>query len=161
MLRPGGILFYSTCTLNPSENERVVSRFLEEKKEEFEPYFLDLPPEILRAREEPAHQLTIFPQMCGTDGFFIAGPAEKNGVKGMERVDIKSMTLPELKASLAELGQPAYRAGQIYQWLHRKSAWDFSAMTNLSRPLRNGLPTIMKSPGRPLRENMFPKLTER
>ena len=57
----------------------------------------------------------------------------------MERVDIKSMTLPELKASLAELGQPAYRAGQIYQWLHRKSAWDFSAMTNLSRPLRERL----------------------
>lgn len=60
-------------------------------------------------------------------------------MKGMERVDIKSMTLPELKASLAELGQPAYRAGQIYQWLHRKSAWDFSAMTNLSRPLRERL----------------------
>ena len=79
MLRPGGILFYSTCTLNPSENERVVSRFLEEKKEEFEPYFLDLPPEILRAREEPAHQLTIFPQMCGTDGFFIAGLRKKMG----------------------------------------------------------------------------------
>ncbi|WP_312853849.1 RsmB/NOP family class I SAM-dependent RNA methyltransferase [Thermoactinomyces mirandus] len=33
MLRPGGRLVYSTCTFNPSENEGVISRFLEKHPE--------------------------------------------------------------------------------------------------------------------------------
>ena len=32
---------------------------------------------------------------------------------------MKSMTLPELTAVLKELGQPAFRAKQVYTWLHR------------------------------------------
>ena len=35
------------------------------------------------------------------------------------REDIKSMTLPELQGAMVSLGQPAFRAGQIYTWLHR------------------------------------------
>ena len=30
MVRPGGTLMYSTCTLNPEENEEVCDRFLRE-----------------------------------------------------------------------------------------------------------------------------------
>ena len=37
------------------------------------------------------------------------------------REDIKSMTLEELRGAMAALGQPAFRAGQIYTWLHRGS----------------------------------------
>ena len=52
--------------------------------------------------------------------------------------DIKSMTLEELTQELAALGEPAFRAGQIYQWMHR-GARSFDEMTNLSKPLRERL----------------------
>lgn len=34
-------------------------------------------------------------------------------------MNLKSMTLPELTAVLKELGQPAFRAKQVYTWLHK------------------------------------------
>lgn len=49
--------------------------------------------------------------------------------------DIKSMTLEEMGAYLKELGQPAFRAKQVFQWLHR-GAKSFDEMTNLSKDLR-------------------------
>lgn len=49
--------------------------------------------------------------------------------------DIKSMTLEELGEYLKELGQPAFRAKQIFQWLHR-GVTSFEEMTNLSKTLR-------------------------
>lgn len=33
-------------------------------------------------------------------------------------MNLKSMTLPELSALLKEMGQPAFRAKQLYGWLH-------------------------------------------
>lgn len=53
--------------------------------------------------------------------------------------DIKSMTLPELTAALAELRQPAYRARQVYQWLHQKRVCSFNEMNNLPKALRGEL----------------------
>ena len=35
--------------------------------------------------------------------------------------DIKAMLPEELEAALKELGQPKYRAGQIFDWLNRGS----------------------------------------
>lgn len=52
--------------------------------------------------------------------------------------DIKSMTLPELTEELAALGEPKFRAAQIYSWLHR-GARSFEEMTNLSKTLRGKL----------------------
>lgn len=57
----------------------------------------------------------------------------------MEKKDIKSMTMEELSKELKELGQPAFRSGQIFSWLHEKKAADFSEMTNLSKELRERL----------------------
>ena len=48
---------------------------------------------------------------------------------------IKSMTLPELTEMLKGLGQPAFRAKQLYTWLHR-GARSYSEMTNLPQTLR-------------------------
>ena len=48
------------------------------------------------------------------------------------------LTLPELEAELREMGEPKFRAAQIYTWLHR-GAPDFSAMTNLPLSLREKL----------------------
>ena len=52
--------------------------------------------------------------------------------------DIKSMTLAELTEDFAALGEPKYRAGQVYAWLHR-GARSFDEMTNLSKTLREKL----------------------
>ena len=52
--------------------------------------------------------------------------------------DIKSMTLAELGAELKVLGEPAFRAKQIYRWMHR-GVRDFSEMTDISRSLRERL----------------------
>ena len=49
--------------------------------------------------------------------------------------DIKSMTLEELTALFREMGEPSFRAGQVYTWLHR-GVRNFDEMTNLSKTLR-------------------------
>lgn len=53
-------------------------------------------------------------------------------------VDIKSMTPEELAAWLKELGEPAFRAKQIFKWLYRGVA-SFDEMTDLSKALRQKL----------------------
>ena len=49
--------------------------------------------------------------------------------------DIKSMTEAELTAYCKALGQPAFRAKQIFTWLHR-GVTSFDGMTDLSKSLR-------------------------
>ena len=57
-----------------------------------------------------------------------------------EKIDIKSMNLQELTAFVTEtLGEPGYRAAQIYQWIHVKLARSFEEMTSLSKALRQKL----------------------
>ena len=51
---------------------------------------------------------------------------------------IKSMTLPEIGALLKEMGQPAFRAKQVYTWLHR-GVRSYEEMTNLPKALRDTL----------------------
>ena len=50
-------------------------------------------------------------------------------------MNLKSMTLPEIGAVLKELGQPAFRAKQVYTWLH-KGVRSYDEMTNLPQTLR-------------------------
>ena len=52
--------------------------------------------------------------------------------------NLKSMTLPEVGAVLKELGQPAFRAKQVYTWLH-KGVRSYEEMTNLPKVLRDTL----------------------
>lgn len=53
--------------------------------------------------------------------------------------DILSMDLPELTEEIKALGQPAYRAGQIFKWLHEACVADFDEMTNIPKNLRQQL----------------------
>ena len=50
-------------------------------------------------------------------------------------MNLKSLTLPEMAAILKELGQPAFRAKQVFTWLH-KGARSYDEMTNLPKALR-------------------------
>jgi cytochrome c biogenesis protein ResB len=51
----------------------------------------------------------------------------------MDKIDIRSLTLPELQEETAAMGLPKFRAGQIYSWLHQKYAASFDEMTNISK----------------------------
>ena len=66
-VRPGGTLVYSTCTLNPDENEHIVTRFLMEHPE-FTAVDFDLGP----AGGSRNGMRTFYPHLDGCDGFFIA-----------------------------------------------------------------------------------------
>lgn len=71
MVKQGGVLQYSTCTLRPEENEKVVAAFLESHPD-FSPRELPLSACFEAAGISSSHQITLFPHIHGTDGFFIA-----------------------------------------------------------------------------------------
>ena len=50
-------------------------------------------------------------------------------------MNLKSMTLSEMSACLKEMGQPAFRAKQVYTWLH-KGVRSYEEMTNIPQALR-------------------------
>ena len=52
--------------------------------------------------------------------------------------DILSMLPQEIETELEALGEPRYRAGQIFQWLGR-GVRDFDGMTNLPKALKEKL----------------------
>ena len=51
---------------------------------------------------------------------------------------LKSMTLPEITQVLKDLGQPGFRAKQVFSWLH-KGIRTYDEMTNLPQNLRKAL----------------------
>ena len=53
-------------------------------------------------------------------------------------MNLKSLTQPELADILKNLGQPAFRAKQVYSWLH-KGVRSYDEMTNLPKALRDTL----------------------
>jgi len=79
MLKPGGLMVYSTCTQEPAENEAVVSYLLDKQESaEIVPIELDIvrSPAItefenLKIRPETKDCLRIYPQDNDTEGFFV------------------------------------------------------------------------------------------
>lgn len=53
-------------------------------------------------------------------------------------MNLKSLTQPELADILKQLGQPSFRAKQVYTWLH-KGVRSYDEMTNLPKALRDAL----------------------
>lgn len=73
-IKKGGIAVFSTCTLNPAENQNNVKRFLSEHPD-FEPF--EILPTLKRAFDEPDYMITLMPHIHGTDGFFISAFRKK------------------------------------------------------------------------------------
>lgn len=111
-VKKGGTLLYSTCTINPDENENNVRWFLDNHSE----YALVEKRLFLQGVDD-----------C--DGFFFAVLKRKSN-------DIKSMYMSELGEWVRSIGEPAFRAGQIYEWLHKKYVASPDEMTNLPKLLR-------------------------
>ena len=55
----------------------------------------------------------------------------------MNKTELMGLTFEELAEFVKEQGMPAFRAKQLFEWLHRGA--DFSQMTNLSRETRETL----------------------
>ena len=66
MVKPGGTLVYSTCTLNPAENEQVCNRFLKDHPS----FFLSDDP-LYRSFSQ-GEFMYVFASPTGGDGFFAA-----------------------------------------------------------------------------------------
>lgn len=56
--------------------------------------------------------------------------------------DIRSFTYEQLQEEMISIGEKAFRAKQIYEWLHVKLADHFDEMTNLSKNLREKLESL-------------------
>ena len=54
-------------------------------------------------------------------------------------MDLKSLTIEELKNEIGRLGEPKFRAAQIYDWMHKKGAAEIDEMSNISLALREKL----------------------
>jgi len=72
LLKKGGILVYSTCTVDLTENQHVVEDFLTENSDfEGDFSFGERMPEVIRPIVN-SYELQILPQHIGSDGFYIA-----------------------------------------------------------------------------------------
>ncbi len=56
-----------------------------------------------------------------------------------QKKDLREQSLGDIEKALAEMGEPKFRARQIFEWLWQKSATDLEAMTNVSKTLRGRL----------------------
>ncbi len=66
-------------------------------------------------------------------------PDNRVNPKGKKQLDIRDLSLTELTDQLKNLGQPAFRSKQIWQWLWQKGVQSFDEMQNLPKSLRDAL----------------------
>ena len=58
--------------------------------------------------------------------------------------NLLGMTLPEMTAFFAELGEKPFRAKQVFRWIHQGGVDQFEAMTDLAKSLREKLPEVAR-----------------
>lgn len=90
-MKPGGILLYSTCTLNRAENEDMAA-FIEKE--------LLMKPVLKNTTAEKGY-VRLTPHVQDTDGFFLPDSGKK---KNDREKDIKSMPMETLAAEMEALG---------------------------------------------------------
>lgn len=77
LVKPGGLLVYSTCTIDKQENEEMIKYFLKEHDDfQLDETLKDRMPEKVRQYVENGF-VQILPQYFNTDGFFIAALRRK------------------------------------------------------------------------------------
>jgi 5-methylcytosine rRNA methyltransferase NSUN4 len=67
-VKPGGTIIYSTCSLNPVENDGVIGKLLKKKTEDFELLKIDLP----EGAEKTQFGLQFLPDVCGFGPMYCA-----------------------------------------------------------------------------------------
>ncbi|OTA40426.1 MAG: hypothetical protein A6D92_17825 [Symbiobacterium thermophilum] len=71
-LKPGGVLVYSTCTIQPKENEELVEGFVADHPEFRFDRVWDYLPGTISPEGQAEGYVQLLPHVHGTDGFFIA-----------------------------------------------------------------------------------------
>lgn len=59
-----------------------------------------------------------------------------------KKINIRNLTFEELKSQFETMGEKGFRAKQVYEWLWKKNAHTFDAMSNLSTKLRAQLEAL-------------------
>lgn len=130
MLRPGGMLLYSTCTFSPEENEQIIAGLLRERGDmhlaEMEGYegFAEGRPDLADGNPELKKCVRIWPHKMAGEGHFLAllkkdGEAEAFDGKTVEK---SKMTKAERKVleeffcdvSRMSIESMEVRKGQVY-----------------------------------------------
>ncbi len=57
----------------------------------------------------------------------------------MDKKDIRSLSVEDLRAFFLEKGFEAFRGNQVYEWWWKKSIKDIDQMTNISNSIRDAL----------------------
>ena len=57
----------------------------------------------------------------------------------MKKKNLKGLTLTELREFVETLGEPSYRANQLFSWIYEKIAASFDEMSDISREFRHKL----------------------
>ncbi len=70
-----------------------------------------------------AHALNLAPPAASADG--------RRNLVGLDRA--------ELEAEIVALGEPAFRARQLWHWIYHRGVTDFAAMTSLAKSFRENL----------------------
>lgn len=66
---------------------------------------------------------------------------------GDSTLDMRALFPEEIAAVMEGLGEPAYRGGQIFSWLHKEAADNYRQMTNIGKALREKLEETYPLPG--------------
>ncbi len=59
-----------------------------------------------------------------------------------DKPNLMGMTLPEMTAFFADMGEKPFRAKQVFRWIHHFGVDQFDAMTDLAKSLREKLPGV-------------------
>ncbi len=57
----------------------------------------------------------------------------------MKKVNVTGMTLEQMESLMESIGQPKYRAAQLFNWIYKRGVLSFNEMTNFARSLRQQL----------------------
>ncbi len=117
LLKPGGILAYSTCTFNPLENETAIARFLK-RHPDFEllpvqprPGFSPARPDWVAAEDrlpELSRALRIWPHLAPAEGHFVA---LLRRVSSSDPISVPKSPIKPLKARKS-IPQPGHRSSE-------------------------------------------------
>ena len=138
MLRPGGRLVYSTCTLNQTENEGVVTAFLR-RHEDFELTAFELP-----GLSAPNGMLTIYPHRVRGEGHFVA-KLRRRGAGSVTPWSIP--TLPRKEQQLLASLRAALPEGSGANWLRMGASdarGDEIELRRIPELPTGGLPMVLR-----------------